>query len=234
MPSKPHTIPYGIVVCPFSDLSRNSCIQNELSTRGTGSLTYDATSRGKDTPGDEWVYERLTAVRPIPYFRLKSVIFPGATFGQANNRAYFSPEALVSRGKMKKKKKKKNEKKKKERKENINISLLVDTGSRGFVPRYVEASPHAHKEKTSGTQSIDFVAQKSRLLGKTSRPQRAKISPIYRPKPLKSIPFVGPKGKKPHPLAPHFSLWKKVYHRPRPLLPGRLVNANVTSYICLK
>ena len=62
-------------------------------------------SRGKDTPGDERVYERLTAVRPIPYFRLKCVISPGATFGQANNRAYFSPEALVSRGKTKKNKK---------------------------------------------------------------------------------------------------------------------------------
>ena len=196
-------------MCPFSNLSRNGCIQNELSTRGTGSLSYDATSRGKDTPGDERVYERLTAVRPIPYFRLKCVISPGATFGQANNRAYFSPEALVSRGKTKKKQKTKQNKKfkkKKERKENINISLRVDTGPRGFVPRYVEASPHVHKEKTSGTQSIDFVARKSRLLGKTSRPERAKISPIYRPKPLKSIPFVGPKGKKPHPLAPHFSL----------------------------
>ena len=119
MPSKPHTILYGIVVCPFSNLSRNGCIQNELSTRGTGSLSYDATSRGKDTPGDEWVYERLTAVRPIPYFRLKCVIFPGATFEQANNRAYFSPEALVSRGKMKKKTKQnkiKNLKKRKKRK----------------------------------------------------------------------------------------------------------------------
>lgn len=103
-------------MCPFSNLSRNGCIQNELSTRGTGSLSYDATSRGKDTLGDEWVYERLTAVRPIPYFRLKCVIFPGATFGQANNRAYFSPEALVSRGKMKKKKQQNKKLKKKERK----------------------------------------------------------------------------------------------------------------------
>ena len=151
-------------------------------------------------------------LRSIPYFRLKCVIFPVATFGQAINRAYFSPEALVSRGKTKKKKNKqtnkqnKQLKKKKERKENININPLVDTGSRGFVPGYVEASPRAHKEKTSGTQSIDFVAQKSRLLGKTSRPERAKISSISRPKPLKSIPFVRPKGKKPHPLAPHFSL----------------------------
>lgn len=54
-------------------------------------------------------------LRSIPYFRLKCVIFPGATFGQASNRAYFSPEALVSRGKMKKKQKK-FKKRKKEKK----------------------------------------------------------------------------------------------------------------------
>ena len=111
--SKPPTIPYGVVTCTFSDnLSGNSCIQNELATSGTGSLTQDATSRGMDTPGNTWVYEIL---RPIPYFRLKCVIFPGATFWPASNRAFFSPEALVSRGKIKKKKKEKKRKKEKKK-----------------------------------------------------------------------------------------------------------------------
>ena len=85
VPSKPPTIPYGIVACTFSDLSRNSCIQNELSTRGTGSLTYD-------TPGNAWVYERRTETHillrtkmcdfPRSYFRARNILgHPGADSG---------------------------------------------------------------------------------------------------------------------------------------------------------
>ena len=77
--SKPPTIPYGVVACTFSDnLSGNSCIQNELATRGTGSLTQDATSRGKDTPGNTWVYEILTETHTL--LQTKMCDFPRSYF----------------------------------------------------------------------------------------------------------------------------------------------------------
>lgn len=70
----------------------------------------DVTSGGKDTPGNAWLYDMRTETQTLLQIKLKFVIFPGATFGLARNRAYFSPEVPLSRGKRTKKKKRKEKK----------------------------------------------------------------------------------------------------------------------------
>ena len=77
----------------------------------------DVTSGGKDTPGNAWVYDMRTETQTLLQIKLKFVIFPGATFGPARNRAYFGPEVPLSRGKRTKKKRK-------EKKRNLNYTPI--------------------------------------------------------------------------------------------------------------